>query len=132
MRRKNWCDYGLSIFLSTLRRNANSIFVLAGEHDFSVNSGNEQLIAASQLIEHEHYDGQTFTNDIALIKVSAPLVFNDFVQTISMPAQMELVSAGTNCTTTGWGTTTEGGSIPDILRKVSWDYRGKLIVVGVV
>lgn len=122
----------MSIFLSTLRRNANSIFVLAGEHDFSVNSGNEQLIAASQLIEHEHYDGQTFTNDIALIKVSAPLVFNDFVQTISMPAQMELVSAGTNCTTTGWGTTTEGGSIPDILRKVSWDYRGKLIVVGVV
>ncbi|XP_037799654.1 trypsin-1-like [Penaeus monodon] len=99
-------------------QSASKIFIVAGEYDLSTASGDEQESAADALIEHEHYDGNTITNDIALIRLATPFVMNSLVQPIELPAQGEYAAAGESCTTTGWGTTVEGGFIPDILRKV--------------
>ncbi|XP_068237777.1 trypsin-1-like [Palaemon carinicauda] len=94
------------------------VVVVAGEFDLAVESGDEQVITADALIIHENYDTFTMENDISLIKLSKPLVMNEMVKAIELPAQLELVEAGTLCTTTGWGDTEEGGSSPDKLRKV--------------
>ncbi|KAK7072254.1 hypothetical protein SK128_014832 [Halocaridina rubra] len=99
-------------------QNAHKVFVIAGEHDLSVVSGDEQESQALDLIPHEDYSSATLYNDIALISLQTPLVMNSFVQPVVLPAQMELTSPGTMCTTSGWGTTSEGGSSPDILRTV--------------
>merc|ERR1712154_625499 len=45
--------------------------------------------------------------------------FNDWVQPLPLPAQGQETEAGTSCTVTGWGTTSEGGFIlPNKLHKV--------------
>ncbi|KAK7069262.1 Trypsin-2 [Halocaridina rubra] len=98
--------------------NPTKIFVVAGEHDLSVTSGDEQTRGTAELIVHEHFDEQTFTNDIALIRAEYPFALGGVIGTITLPGQMELIPPGTNCTTSGWGATVEGGTIPDILRKV--------------
>merc|ERR1712006_38726 len=41
------------------------------------------------------------------------------VATISIPCSMEEYDEGTMCTVTGWGTTSEGGSLARVLQKVS-------------
>ncbi|XP_068237778.1 trypsin-1-like [Palaemon carinicauda] len=98
---------------------ARKLVIVAGEFDLTVDSGDEQAIHGDHIYNHEHYGHHTMENDIALIRLSEALVMNDMVQPIAIPAQMELVQPTTVCTTTGWGTTVEGGSIPDKLRKVS-------------
>lgn len=99
-------------------QSASSMYVVVGEYDLSETSGNEQVIAAGELIIHEHYDGDTFTNDVGIIRLVPSITFSDSIDVVALPAQMELVPAGTECVTTGWGTTSEGGSISDILKQV--------------
>lgn len=99
--------------------NAGSLFVLLGEYDFGVDSGSEQLIVASELIMHEHYDGQTYTNDVALLRLLATIIYSDLIQPIDLPEPMDSLPEGTMFTTVGWGTTFSGGSLSNVLRKVS-------------
>lgn len=98
--------------------NPGSMFAVLGEYDLSVETGTEQVIVATDLTIHEHYDGQTFTNDVGVLRLLATIIYSDTVQPIDLPEQMELLEGGELVLTTGWGTTVEGGSIPDILRKV--------------
>lgn len=108
----------LSFLPCTGRHSPSSITVVAGEYNLAVSSGDEQVRKVEALLLHEHYDGTTNTNDIALIKLAEPLVMNEMVKPIELPGQMELVDANTLCTTTGWGYTVEGGNVVDKLRKV--------------
>jgi len=83
-------------------------------------TGTEQHIQADALIQHEHYDAQTITNDIALIKLSTPLVMDEKVQPIALPEQMALVEPGTECIGSGWGLLHAGDlGVPDYLMKVT-------------
>ncbi|XP_071524796.1 trypsin-1-like [Panulirus ornatus] len=91
--------------------------VVAGEHDMDVNEGNEQTVILSKIIQHEDYNAFTISNDVSLLKFSQPLTFNEFVSAIAIPAQGH--SASGNCVVSGWGTTVEGGSSPDVLQKVT-------------
>lgn len=82
-----------------------------------MDDGNEQKIVLSKIIQHENYNSFTITNDISLLQVSKPFTFNQFVQPIALPKAGHAASG--SCVVSGWGTTTEGGSSPDILMKVS-------------
>ncbi|KAK8380096.1 hypothetical protein O3P69_016620 [Scylla paramamosain] len=99
--------------------NTNSLYVVMGEYDLGKNSGDEQVIVAGELVIHEHYDAATYTNDVGIIRVVPSITFNDKVTAVDLPAEMGLVEAGTECVTTGWGATEEGGSSSDILKKVT-------------
>lgn len=46
-------------------------------------------------------------NDIALIRLIQPLIFNDAVQPARLPAEFEMFNNMT-CATSGWGLTSEG------------------------
>merc|ERR1712212_42405 len=82
-----------------------------------VDEGNEQTVVLSKIIQHEDYNGFTISNDISLLKLSEPLSFNDYVQGIALPAPGHAASG--DCIVSGWGTTSEGGSTPSVLRKVA-------------
>ncbi|MBM0273900.1 serine protease, partial [Streptococcus suis] len=99
--------------------NANSLYVVLGEYDLSKTSGDEQVIIAGELVIHEHYDGTTFTNDVGIIRLVPSITFNEKVGTVTLPAQGELVDAGTECVATGWGASVEGGSVENVLKKVT-------------
>ncbi len=68
---------------------------------------------------HENYDSWTIENDICLLELAKAPTFGEHVGTIGFPANMEEYPGGTMCTVTGWGTTTEGGSLAKVLQKVS-------------
>ena len=68
---------------------------------------------------HEKYDSFTIENDICLLELASAVSFNQHVATIGLPADHEEYPGGTVCTVTGWGTTTEGGSLAKVLQKVS-------------
>ncbi|XP_071545671.1 trypsin-1-like [Panulirus ornatus] len=91
--------------------------VVAGELNQGVVEGNEQTVVLSKIILHEDYNAYTISNDISLLKLSQPLTMTDYVQAIPLPAPGH--SASGECVVSGWGTTSEGGSSPNTLMKVS-------------
>jgi len=97
--------------------NPDYLQVVAGEHNQDIDEGNEQTIVLSKIIQHEDYNGFTISNDVSVLKLSQPLSFNNFVAPIALPAAGHAASG--ECIVSGWGTTSEGGSTPDVLMSVS-------------
>uniref|UniRef100_U5EZD4 Putative trypsin-like serine protease n=1 Tax=Corethrella appendiculata TaxID=1370023 RepID=U5EZD4_9DIPT len=94
--------------------------VVAGEHDFTYNKGVEQVRQITKFIVHEDYAvGEVGPNDIAIILLSKPFEFNEYVNAINLPIPDE-VPVG-NAILTGWGSisTNWNPEYPDVLRKVS-------------
>ncbi|XP_076594234.1 trypsin-1-like isoform X1 [Chaetodon auriga] len=77
--------------------------VRLGEHNIRVNENTEQFIRSSRVIRHPKYNAYNIDNDIMLIKLSKPAVFNQYVQPVALPTRC--ASAGTMCTVSGWGST---------------------------
>jgi len=98
--------------------NANNMQVVAGEYSLSQDSGDEQIRSVARTAINANYNQNTYVNDISIIKLSTPLVFNAMVAPISLPAAGYDPPVGTIATVSGWGTTSSGGSISDLLRKV--------------
>ena len=76
--------------------------IVAGTIYRESHSSTAQERTVTQVITHEHYDDDTYENDIALLKVS-PLTFNDAVRAICIPKTDAAV--GTTCVISGWGNT---------------------------
>ncbi|XP_078252926.1 transmembrane protease serine 9-like [Rhinoraja longicauda] len=67
---------------------------------------------------HPNYSvPKKFTNDIAVLELSSPLIFNDFIQPICLPPSSKVFPPGQRCTITGWGTLAFEGSLATILQK---------------
>ncbi|XP_018014015.1 trypsin-1-like [Hyalella azteca] len=97
--------------------NLTGFKVVAGEHSLSIYEGTEQNRDIVQVIRHENFDPVTLENDISLIKVASPLVFNDYVQPAKLPEMyQEFVG---NAVVSGWGETIVYLQAPDILQKVT-------------
>ncbi|XP_028839290.1 transmembrane protease serine 13b [Denticeps clupeoides] len=63
-----------------------------------------------QIITHENYNPETHENDIALLKLNSPVQYSDTIKPVCLPAFDQMLSPGANCSTTGFGTTTEGAA----------------------
>ena len=62
-------------------------------------------IDAAQVILHPYYDPNTETNDIALVRLATPLIFNGDVQPIRFDGGTGITNAGTTAMFAGWGAT---------------------------
>jgi len=98
-------------------QSASSYSIVAGEHDRTVNEGNEQTRTVSRVVYHEQYDDWTLENDVAVLHLSSPLTWNDFVAAIPLPPAGHTASG--DAVVSGWGAVSESGSISNILRKVT-------------
>merc|ERR1712083_761866 len=58
-------------------------------------------------------------NDICLLELETPATLGSNVAAISLPYKNEEYDEGTNCIVSGWGTTSEGGSLASVLQKVT-------------
>ena len=71
--------------------------IVAGAHNIAKDEDSSwQVRKISKLWPHEDYDSNEFTNDISLLKLSEPLVFNEFVQPIKLAESQEIVKGISN------------------------------------
>ena len=60
---------------------------------------------------HENYNPKTYENDIAILKLSRPLEFNDNVQPVALWTKWTITEEEVlSCYVSGWGRTSHGGS----------------------
>ena len=65
-------------------------------------------VTAETYFVHPDYDYHV-VNDIALIRLSEPVTFNDYVRPICLATSSNETSDYSRCWIAGWGTTASGG-----------------------
>lgn len=82
---------------------ASRFTVLLGAHDNNKNEPNQIKMGASRVRRHESYTPGR--NDIALLKLKAPVKFNQYIQPVCLPRAGQNPSDKQNCYAVGWGLT---------------------------
>lgn len=70
-----------------------------------------------QIIPHPYYNHYTFDNDIALMELSKPVEYSDYIKPICLPSPQHVFASGSTVWITGWGATREGGFAATVLQK---------------
>ena len=98
-----------------------SLKVVAGGISLSRNEGVEQIRFARKIISHYGYGiNSEEENDICLVQVGQPFLFNQHVSNLYLPRPFEFYPRGTSLTVSGWGKlNSEADVLPDILKKVN-------------
>merc|ERR550519_2058959 len=99
-------------------QSASRLGVAVGSHKLHSTDSDQENIQVSRVIMHEDYDSWNINNDICLLELESSITMGSHVATIALPSSNEEYSEGTMCTVTGWGTTSEGGSLANTLQKV--------------
>ncbi|XP_061398811.1 venom protease-like [Musca vetustissima] len=95
------------------------MFVRLGEYNtLLMNETRARDFRIANMITHIDYDPLTYENDIALIRIDRPTIFNTYIWPVCMPPIGEDWSGGMGIVT-GWGTQTFGGPHSDILMEAS-------------
>ncbi|XP_069004206.1 transmembrane protease serine 13a [Embiotoca jacksoni] len=75
-----------------------------------------------KILLNENYDRKTNDQDVALLKLTSPVVFNDKVQPACLPMSGQQFPQGASCWTSGFGTTEAGsGTVSKDLMEVTVD-----------
>uniref|UniRef100_A0A8C2WCU8 Peptidase S1 domain-containing protein n=1 Tax=Cyclopterus lumpus TaxID=8103 RepID=A0A8C2WCU8_CYCLU len=102
-----WVLTAAHCFTSTFR-----LVVYLGRDNQDLFNFNEEARSVSQIIRHSGYNSNTNNNDIALLQLSAPLNFTDYIRPVCLAANDSVFEAGTSCFVTGWGTIGEDVALP--------------------
>ncbi|XP_030851691.1 CUB and peptidase domain-containing protein 1-like [Strongylocentrotus purpuratus] len=84
---------------------------LSGESEYEVNA------EVADIIIHPDYDGETIDADIALLRLTEPVSFSDYVRPACLASSSNELSDYRRCLVAGWGTISEGGDIAETLQK---------------
>jgi secreted trypsin-like serine protease len=96
---------------------AASFKIVAGDHSLSQNDGTEQEIQVSNVAIHPDYSSFDLSSDICVLTLASNInLSGSAARTIELAADNDDPTGDATCT--GWGTTSEGGSVADILRWV--------------
>ncbi|XP_062046028.1 chymotrypsin-like elastase family member 3B [Lepus europaeus] len=90
-------------------------WVLLGGHDITDLGGN-QIIPGEKIVVHPDYDASK-GNDIALLKLSRSAEVTEEVQPACLAPRDYILPHGTECYITGWGTTSTGGAVSNVLQQ---------------
>ncbi|XP_075197926.1 transmembrane protease serine 11D-like [Anomaloglossus baeobatrachus] len=97
----------------TTSRDVNSWTVALGT--IFLTSGS--VMTLQNIILHENYTTGEYQNDIALLKLSIPVNFTQYIQTVCLPDTLDFFPDNSSCYVTGWGTLTDGGSLSSVLQQ---------------
>lgn len=73
---------------------------------------NEVSRSVSQIIVHPNYNNSLYNNDIALMRLSSPINFTDFIRPICLASNSSQFFNATLCWATGWGDVAKDQSLP--------------------
>ncbi|XP_053305300.1 acrosin-like [Spea bombifrons] len=74
-----------------------------GTNQLSDMGAHAQIRTIKEKIEHENYDPDTESNDIALVRLDQTIVFDKFTQPACLPAKQAILSKLDDCYVAGWG-----------------------------
>ena len=101
------------------RQSASRLGVRVGNHNLYEDDPDQEDIAVSRVMNHENYDSWTIENDICMLELATDAdLSSSVIGAIDIPYDGKEYDAGTMCTVSGWGTTSEGGSLGRTLMKV--------------
>ena len=99
-----------------------------GSHNLNSEDPDQADIPVSKVLNHEEYDSWTISNDICMLHLDGSAdLSSSVIDTISIPSSGQEYPSGHICTVSGWGTTSEGGSLARALMKVT--HRMKVMIV---
>lgn len=83
--------------------------VSLGRQNLQGKNPNEVSRTVARIILHPNYDSITNDNDIALLRLSSPVKFTDYIRPVCLAASSSVFNNGTDSWVTGWGAVKEGG-----------------------
>uniref|UniRef100_A0A3P9J6P6 Peptidase S1 domain-containing protein n=1 Tax=Oryzias latipes TaxID=8090 RepID=A0A3P9J6P6_ORYLA len=66
----------------------------------------------SKVIKHPDYDPGTHKNDLALLRLSSPVNFTDYIRPVCLAAKRSFFVDGLSCWVTGWGAPQTNAPLP--------------------
>jgi secreted trypsin-like serine protease len=81
--------------------------IYSGAHDLLRFEPTRTMFTVAQVILHEHFDVNTFDNDIALLRLTRPISWSRNQSPVCLPPHNSEIPPGTLCTITGWGVSGE-------------------------
>ncbi|XP_026735707.1 venom protease-like [Trichoplusia ni] len=109
----------------TRRWKAEELLVRLGEYDFRrSNDSRTYNFKVSEIRQHEAFEIANYKNDIAILKLDRPAIFNTYVWPICLPP-LNLPLTDEPAIVIGWGTQFYGGPHSTVLMEVSvpvWDH----------
>merc|ERR1719309_1391451 len=100
---------------------ATNLVVALGEHNIRQDVENHKVqgIQVAEVIKRPDYNTNSIDNDIALLKLSSDVEFNDNVVPACLPTDRSQQYTNWEAMVSGWGTTSEGGSTSDVLKETT-------------
>jgi len=102
-------------------RSAGSLSVIVGDHDLRRAEGSQRRHQVAEVIRHDSYRYPSFRNDIALLRLTRKIMWNQYSQPVCLPDEDEAPHQGDPATVSGWGWLdehTKGGQRADVLQRV--------------
>uniref|UniRef100_A0A8C7IEX2 Peptidase S1 domain-containing protein n=1 Tax=Oncorhynchus kisutch TaxID=8019 RepID=A0A8C7IEX2_ONCKI len=91
----------------------NKEWVMSAAHCFSGLMGLLYLVKFSyDIVLHPVYDSDTNDNDIALLRLTSPVNFTNYIRPVCLAASDSFYHNGTDSWVTGWGKINEGKFLP--------------------
>lgn len=93
--------------------------VRLGAHDLIKLEPSAVDVKIKNTIVHDKFDRKTISNDIALLQLSDPVSFTEFIKPICLPEDIKFIQqdfVGNNPFIAGWGTTQFQGDASNVLR----------------
>merc|ERR1712215_243441 len=100
---------------------ATNLVVALGEHNIrqDIESQKVQGIQVERVIKRADYDTSSINNDIALLRLSSEVQFNNNVIPACLPTDRNQQYTNWEAVVSGWGTTSEGGSTSSVLKETT-------------
>ncbi|XP_023314837.1 transmembrane protease serine 9-like [Trichogramma pretiosum] len=103
-----------------IANNGERMFAVAGD----VNLAKGITREASNFHKHPNYEAGLIRNDVALLKLNQPFLFNEYINQIELNRSPDSIKPNTTCTVAGWGAKHYGSGVEESLSYVNvplWD-----------
>ena len=94
------------------RKSPSSWTIYLGKETQSGLNVHEVNRTLSQIVVHPDYNNTFLNNDIALMKLSRPVFFTDYIRPVCLASNTSQFYTSTSCWATGWGNLGKNGEDP--------------------
>ncbi|XP_075034924.1 serine protease 27-like [Mixophyes fleayi] len=95
-----------------MSQNPSLYNIVLGKYQLQITSSHQIKSGVQSIKVNSLYSGAGSSGDIALVQLSNPITYTEFILPVCVPPASMNFSSGMNCSVTGWGSTGDGVSLP--------------------